>query len=1248
MSKFTKAIAALMLTVAVVIAAGCKKDPENGGNNNGGGNGGGDTPTAPTEEGMYLGIIGFNEQLYQKQISLLNNSTKATFKTFIENLQPADGTALYYADYTALKELQTYSEPPALSKVALVTFTDGLDNLSTSGSIMNPEGYGSVAAYRTALHEKIMNDRVHGKPITAYTIGLRGADVQNNLTEFQTNLEMLASRPKEDYVFEVTNMTEALERFRKIAEDLYHSVTTVNLRLKLPGGLDDGMIIRFTFDDITDGGNSTKYIQCTYKRTADNGRRLESISYYGFHSGALALDPVSQTETGTFHWFEFEGLAHSNDNAITQYDIDRLQLWKKQGSVWQRDSEFTPGSSSEVTETKTSALIVLVLDCTTSLSNDFGNMQVGAKQFVEALCSSNIGGGTSGGDYSPSVTTSDVTDIDYTSAKCGGTASVDGGSNITARGVCWSTNPDPTINDNHTNDGMGSGPFSSNITGLTQGTKYYVRAFATNSAGTSYGGQKEFMTPSILPIVTIDNITNVTLTSATIVGNVTSEGGYAVTERGVCWGTSQNPTITGQHANSGTGAGSYTINITGLTPNTTYYVRAYATNSAGTSYGELKTFTTNNVNMPTVTTNDATNITQTTATCGGNVTADGGATVTERGVCWGTTQNPNISGLHTNSGTGTGTFTINLTGLAPNTTYYVRAYATNSVGTNYGEQKTFTTNSLSKPTVTTNNVTNITQTTATCGGNVTADGGAAVTERGVCWSTSQNPTISGQHANSGTGIGTYSINMTELTPNTTYYVRAYATNSVGTNYGEQKTFTTNSLSKPTVTTNNVTSITQTSASCGGNVTADGGATVTARGVCWSTSSNPTINNSHTTNGTGTGSFTSSITGLTLNTTYYVRAYATNSVGTSYGEQKTFITNDVNMPTVTTSNVSNITQTSATGGGNVTNAGGGTITARGVCWSTSQNPTINNGHTSDGTGTGSFTSSMTGLSPGTTYYVRAYATNSAGTAYGVQKTFSTDVVINSGIFSVEPSTRVLFSPGNLQYKASSNTWRFAEHQYDVIGSSNSNISQSYSGWIDLFGWGTSGWNCGNTYYHPWDYNYSNSSLFGPYGYNNLTGQYANSDWGYYNAISNGGNVSHQWRTLTQSEWNYVFNNRSTSSGIRYAMGKVAGVNGVILLPDNWNPNIYNLNDPNGGDFTSNIISASQWNVLEQSGAIFLPAAGQRSGLTVSFVGTVGRYWSASYYSNLDAYQVNFEEGWWLSTDSNELRGLGNSVRLVKNY
>jgi len=292
------------------------------------------------------------------------------------------------------------------------------------------------------------------------------------------------------------------------------------------------------------------------------------------------------------------------------------------------------------------------------------------------------------------------------------------------------------------------------------------------------------------------------------------------------------------------------------------------------------------------------------------------------------------------------------------------------------------------PKVKTNNITAITAVSAISGGEVTGNGNHPIIKRGVCWSTSQNPTIS-DNKTEATGVGnSFTSIITNLTSNKIFYVRAYATNAAGTGYGEQVTFTTLEGFVPEVTTGNVTNVSATTATCGGNVTGDGNSFVTARGVCWSTFENPTINAHKTVDGEGLGSFASQLTGLTHSTKYYVRAYATNSEGTAYGEQKSFTTMVITPPTVTTANVTNIGSVSATCGGNVTNIGNDPSTTRGVCWSTSQNPTIENSKTVDGTGIGSFTSEITGLTHSTKYYVRAYATNAEGTAYGAQRTFTT--------------------------------------------------------------------------------------------------------------------------------------------------------------------------------------------------------------------------------------------------------------------
>lgn len=197
--------------------------------------------------------------------------------------------------------------------------------------------------------------------------------------------------------------------------------------------------------------------------------------------------------------------------------------------------------------------------------------------------------------------------------------------------------------------------------------------------------------------------------------------------------------------------------------------------------------------------------------------------------------------------------------------------------------------SKTAPIVIVSSVTNITATTAASGGNVTSAGGSEVTARGVCWSISINPTTATNKTTDGIGPGSFSSSITGLTPGALYNIRAYATNVVGTAYSSATTF--NALaSTPVLITTSLSAVTTTSATTGGNIPDDGGAPITARGVCWNTSTSPTIGNSKTTDGTGIGIFNSSITGLTANTTYYMRAYATNIIGTSYGDEavlKTF-------------------------------------------------------------------------------------------------------------------------------------------------------------------------------------------------------------------------------------------------------------------------------------------------------------------------------------------------------------------------
>lgn len=234
------------------------------------------------------------------------------------------------------------------------------------------------------------------------------------------------------------------------------------------------------------------------------------------------------------------------------------------------------------------------------------------------------------------------------------------------------------------------------------------------------------------------------------------------------------------------------------------------------------------------------------------------------------------------------------------------------------------------------------------------------------------------------------------------------------------------------------------------------------------------------------------------------------------------------------------------------------------------------------------------------------------------------------FSVSPTQKVIFSHGNIQYQASTNTWRFAEHQWDMIGEANNAISPTNSGWIDLFGWGT-----GNA---PTNSS-SNDADYSSY-----------HEWG-DNIIQNG--MDRKWRTLTMDEWMFVIMERRTNSGIRYAKANVNGINGLILLPDNWDESYYQLSNVNEGEskFNDNTISANEWtDKLETHGAVFMPAAGERLGNSVNLCGW-SSYWSSSSFEENGkdcantGFSVRSVGSYQLGTRSMAQRSEGKSVRLV---
>ena len=569
---------------------------------------------------------------------------------------------------------------------------------------------------------------------------------------------------------------------------------------------------------------------------------------------------------------------------------------------------------------------------------------------------------------------------------------------------------------------------------------------------------------------------------------------------------------------------------------------------------------------------------------------------------------------------------------------------------------------------------------------VVNDGGGEITERGFCYGKAGGA-LDGQLLVEGgehfTGV------LPDLLPSTAYVCKAFAGNEAGRGYSDEFSFTTMSDTIPLVDTYTVKDITHCSAVPSGQVLSGGGQEVMEHGFCYGTEMRPTIEGAHIALGSGAGSFECQLTDLQPETRYYIRAYAVCTKGVYYGDQLAFDTKVLPMA-VRTISVSDVTASRVKAEGEVIRDGGLEVTECGFCWGTEHNPTIEGLHIKASIGLGQFAYYFSGLEKGQTHYVRAYAINEEDVAYGDEIEFVPDDPFSPwpngtspGLFTVGEGRQVRFSQGNLQYCPDDDIWRFAEHQWDFVGGpwwdeqldymdfgtvyangvkcDNTLTGRYYSGWIDLFCWGTSGWDNGNVYYHPYDYADEVFNFFGPVGNYDLTGEYAQSDWGVYNTISNGS--SRQWRTPSADEYNYLLFERETPSGIRFAMAIVAGVCGLVVLPDDWNASTYNLQAVNSNTYyDANVISGASWlDVLEPAGAVFMPSAGDTmadykpSGMTeLYYMGNsesfkedcFGCYWTTTCVEGSVDYAsyLIFSGGYSLRIGE-RLRCRGISVRLV---
>ena len=359
MKKHFLPVAAIMLALTFSTFTSCRKTP---------------VDNTPAPEGLYLGVVGFNSELYTMPLGLLNQSTKHSFENFVDNLAMQNGTILYHAVNTGLNSLAKAKIPDNLINVSVVTFTDGLDQ----GSYILSD-YNSGNDYLNALNNRIMNELIGGTNISAYSIGVRGSDV-TDVTTFQNNLKKLSSDPVNN-VFEVSNMSEASDKFAEIAQQLYNQSTFYNVTLKMPAP-DNGTKIRFTFDNVSDATASQCYIEGTSIRTNNNEIQLKDIRYQGLEciSGSI----VTATMEGIFAMFSFKNLTDLNGVQMTT-DYVKQWNWIASAEQWQYNSEFTPSGNSETVDEYKSAMIMLVLDCSKSLGNDFTLVKTAANSFIETL-----------------------------------------------------------------------------------------------------------------------------------------------------------------------------------------------------------------------------------------------------------------------------------------------------------------------------------------------------------------------------------------------------------------------------------------------------------------------------------------------------------------------------------------------------------------------------------------------------------------------------------------------------------------------------------------------------------------------------------------------------------------------------------------------------------------------------------------------------------------------------------------------
>jgi hypothetical protein len=526
------------------------------------------------------------------------------------------------------------------------------------------------------------------------------------------------------------------------------------------------------------------------------------------------------------------------------------------------------------------------------------------------------------------------------------------------------------------NIGTSAGNYGTTVSSLSPNTTYHFRIVAYNSGGTTYGSDLSFTTSAQAPSATTQAASSITSSSAQLNSYVNPNG--ASTTIYYQYGLTASYGSTTISGNIGTSAGNYGTTASSLSANTTYHFRIVAYNSGGTTYGSDLTFTTS-VQAPTATTQAASSIATTSATLNGYINPNGASTTAY--FEYGLTTSYGSTTTQGNFGTSPQNISYGISSLTPNTTYHFRIVAYNSGGTTYGSDLTFTTTGQPAPTATTQAATLITTTSAQLNSYVDPNGASTTIyfQYGLTASYGST-TISG---GIGTSAGNYGTTASGLTPNTLYHFRIVASNTGGTTYGSDLTFTT-STQGPTAQTLAATAVTTTSAQLNGSINPNGYATTAyfEYGLTASYGSTTPSGNF----GTAVQNIGYAQTGLSPNSTYHYRIVASNSQGTSRGTDTTFTTAGSGAPSAQTLAAAAVTTTSAQLNGSINPSGYATTAYFEYGLTTGYGSITPSGNF--GTAAQNIGFVQTGLSPNTTYHYRIVASNSQGTTRGLDASFAT--------------------------------------------------------------------------------------------------------------------------------------------------------------------------------------------------------------------------------------------------------------------